>query len=86
MDAEPRSKVHGRATLLWVLIYTTLGIWTLICLFHFYWVLATSLKGPLNIVSGPFYLPLVDYSPSMEAWRYILFDSGTGFSTATSIR
>src|SRR5579864_3359635 len=79
MDAESRSKVLGQARLFWVLIYAALGIWTLICLFPFYWVGATSLKGPLDIVSGPLYLPLVDYSPSTEAWRYILFDSGDRF-------
>jgi multiple sugar transport system permease protein len=79
MDAESRSEVLGRARLFWGLIYAALGIWTLICLFPFYWVVATSLNGPLDIVSGPLYLPLVDYSPSAEAWRYILFDSGGRF-------
>lgn len=62
-----------------VLVYAALGVWTLICLFPFYWAVATSLKEALDIVSGPVYLPFVDYSPSTEAWRYILFDSGDRF-------
>jgi multiple sugar transport system permease protein len=40
-----------------------------------YWILATSLKGPLGIVSGPVYAPFIDYAPSLEAWAYIIFDS-----------
>src|ERR1700751_4131748 len=79
MDAESRSKALGQSTLFWALIYAALGIWTLVCLFPVYWMVATSLKGPLDIVSGPFYLPSVDYSPSMEAWRYVLLDSGNRF-------
>jgi multiple sugar transport system permease protein len=34
-----------------------------------------SLKGPLEIVDGPFYAPFFDYAPSLDAWRYVLFDS-----------
>jgi len=76
---ESRSKVVRQTNRRRALIYAALGVWTLICLFPFYWTVATSLKRPLDIVSGPVYLPLVDYSPSAEAWRYILFDSGDRF-------
>jgi len=55
-----------------VLIYAALWSWASVCLLPFYWVVATSLKGPLEIVSGPFYMPFVDYAPSTEAWSYIL--------------
>ena len=50
-------------------------VWACICLFPMYWILATSLKGPLEIVSGPVYAPFIDYAPSLEAWAYIIFDS-----------
>jgi multiple sugar transport system permease protein len=40
-----------------------------------YWVLATSLKDPLEIISGPVYAPFIDYAPSLDAWAYILFNS-----------
>jgi multiple sugar transport system permease protein len=55
--------------------YAVLGGWACICLFPLYWAAATSLKGPLEIVTGPVYVPFVDYSPSLDAWTYILFDS-----------
>jgi multiple sugar transport system permease protein len=46
-----------------------------VCLFPLYWTAAGSLKGPLEIVDGPFYAPFLDYAPSLDAWRYVLFDS-----------
>lgn len=57
------------------LTYAVLGSWAWICLFPIYWTAAASLKGPLEIVGGPFYAPLFDYAPSLDAWRYVLFDS-----------
>jgi multiple sugar transport system permease protein len=79
MKTETHSKLLRQAKHCQVLIYAALGIWTLICLFPFYWTVATSLKGPLDIVSGPVYLPLFDYSPSVDAWRYVLLNSGGHF-------
>lgn len=58
-----------------VLTYAVLAGWACICLFPFYWTGVTALKGDLAIVAGPFYIPFVDYKPSLEAWAYILFDS-----------
>ena len=57
------------------LIHLLLGVWASVCLFPLYWVAATSLKGPLEIVGGPVYLPFVDYTPSLDPWKCILFDS-----------
>jgi multiple sugar transport system permease protein len=53
--------------------YAVLGLWTLVCLFPFYWIVVTSLKGETEIVRGPFYLPFVDFAPSLDAWAFILF-------------
>jgi multiple sugar transport system permease protein len=58
-----------------ILTYVALGVWAGICLFPMYWLLVTSLKGPLDIVSGPVYAPFIDYPPSLDAWTYILFNS-----------
>jgi multiple sugar transport system permease protein len=58
-----------------VLTYAALVGWTSVCLFPLYWVVATSLKGALEIVTGPFYVPFLDFTPSLDAWTYILFDS-----------
>jgi multiple sugar transport system permease protein len=79
MKTESHSKLLRQPKHCQVLIYAILSIWTLIRFFPFYWTVATSLKGPLDIVSGPVYLPLIDYSPSVDAWRYILFNSGGHF-------
>lgn len=57
------------------LTYAILGCWAWVCLFPLYWTAAVSLKGPLEIVDGPYYAPFFDYAPSLEAWRYVLFDS-----------
>ena len=57
------------------LTYAILGCWAWVCLFPLYWTAALSLEGPLEIVGGPFYAPFFDYAPSLDAWRYVLFDS-----------
>ena len=53
-------------------IYAVLGLWSLICLFPLYWIVITSFKGDPEIISGPFYLPFVDFTPSLKAWAAIL--------------
>jgi multiple sugar transport system permease protein len=59
-----------------VMVYGLLGAWTFIVLFPLYWVLITSFKLPIDVSGGPFYLPFIDYWPSMHAWRYIFVDLG----------
>lgn len=54
------------------LSYLALGIWTLVVLFPLYWLFITSFKLPIDVSSGPFYLPFVDFKPSLHAWDYIL--------------
>ena len=56
-----------------VLTYAALGCWACVCLFPLYWAVAGSLKGPLDMVDGPFYAPFIDYRPALDAWAYILF-------------
>lgn len=55
-----------------ILDYFLLGIWTLVVLFPIYWLVVTSFKLPVDVDNGPFYLPFVDFKPSLHAWRYIL--------------
>ena len=55
-------------------IYAILGLWTLVCLFPIYWFAVTSLKGGAEIGDGPYYLPFADFTPSWDAWIYILGD------------
>jgi multiple sugar transport system permease protein len=55
-----------------VLSYLVLGIWALLILFPLYWLIITSFKISSQVAEGPFYIPFVDFKPSLDAWRYIL--------------
>lgn len=55
-----------------VLSYAAMGVWTFIVLFPLYWLLVTSFKLPIQVYEGPFYIPFVDFQPSLQAWKYIL--------------
>jgi multiple sugar transport system permease protein len=54
------------------LTYLALGIWAVVVLFPIYWLVVTSFKLPIDVNMGPFYIPFVDYKPSLHAWEYIL--------------
>jgi len=54
------------------LSYLALGIWTVIVLLPLYWLVVTSLKIPIQVHEGPFYIPFVDFQPSLHAWDYVL--------------
>jgi multiple sugar transport system permease protein len=54
------------------LCYLALGVWSFVVLFPLYWLLVTSFKLPIDVNSGPFYLPFIDFQPSLHAWEYIL--------------
>ncbi len=56
-------------------IYSVLICWSIVCIFPLYWVFIAALKDENAIIHGPRYLPFVDFAPSSEAWRFILFDS-----------
>jgi multiple sugar transport system permease protein len=55
-----------------LLSYLALGLWTLVVLLPLYWLIVTSLKLPIQVAQGPFYIPFVDFQPTLEAWHYIL--------------
>lgn len=40
-------------------------------MFPLYWTVITSFKTPLAVNLGPFYLPFVDFRPTLNAWRSI---------------
>ena len=66
MSLKPPHRV--RALLVKILTYALLVFWSLVCLFPLYWIVVTSLKGDLEIMRGPYYLPFVDFTPSLKAW------------------
>ena len=68
---EPAS-VDAQAPVAQVVTYALLLLWSLVVLFPLYWVVITSFKGPVEVDNGPFYLPFVDFKPSLHAWRFML--------------
>ena len=50
--------------------------WSLVVLFPIYWLVVTSFKTPYQVDKGPFFIPFVDFQPTLDAWRYILIELG----------
>ena len=67
VDISPAAKV---------LSYVLLFAWAAVVLFPLYWLAITSFKLPVQVDRGPFYLPFIDFQPSLDAWRYILVELG----------
>jgi multiple sugar transport system permease protein len=53
------------------LSYLILGFWAFVVLFPLYWLAITSVKQPIDVNDGPYYLPWVDFQPSLHAWHYL---------------
>jgi len=70
---EPKT-IFTQAPAAKVVTYALLFLWTAVVLLPLYWVVITSVKLPIQVDAGPFYLPFVDYQPSLHAWRYIFVD------------
>ena len=60
-----------------IMTYGLLFLWSLIVLVPLYWVLITSFKGPGEVDNGPFYIPFVDFAPSLAAWDFMLLQNYT---------
>jgi multiple sugar transport system permease protein len=73
---EPQ-RLDGMAPLPGIAIYTLLLLWTLVVLFPLYWVLVTSFKIEVQVDSGPYYLPFIDFAPTLAAWDFMLLQSNT---------
>jgi len=52
-----------------IIAYTMLAIWSVIVLFPIYWIVITSFKDAAAVNQGPYYLPFVDFQPTLDAWR-----------------
>jgi multiple sugar transport system permease protein len=66
-DLSPPAKLAAFAVLLF---------WAFVVLFPIYWLVVTSFKTPYVVDKGPFYIPFVDFQPTLDAWRYILVELG----------
>ncbi|RUV59789.1 MULTISPECIES: carbohydrate ABC transporter permease [unclassified Mesorhizobium] len=86
MNTEPRSlarrlfepaSIDSQAPVAKIVTYALLFLWTLVVVVPLYWVLITSFKGPGEVDNGPFYLPFVDFAPSLQAWDFMLVQNYT---------
>src|SRR5690349_865504 len=73
---EPAS-IEEQAPATKVLTYALLLLWALVVLVPLYWVLITSFKGAGEVDNGPFYIPFVDFTPSLDAWNFMLLENYT---------
>ena len=55
------------------LSYVIMIFWAFVVLFPLFWLFVTSLKLPIDVNTGPFYIPFLEFQPSGHAWEYILF-------------
>lgn len=62
-----------------VFSYSILILWTIIVLFPLYWLIITAFKLPIDVASGPKYIPFVDFIPSMHAWHEMLVENSSDF-------
>ena len=64
---EPR-RIGEMAPATKILLYAVLIGWSLFVIFPVYWLLITSVKTPAAVNEGPFFIPWVDFQPSLHAW------------------
>jgi multiple sugar transport system permease protein len=70
---EPKS-IRQMAPATAIIVYALLIVWAIFVLFPLYWVLITSIKLPADVNAGPVYLPWIDFTPSLHAWRDLFVD------------
>jgi multiple sugar transport system permease protein len=52
-----------------VVAYALLAFWSAFVLFPIYWVVITAFKNAQTVNDGPFYIPFVDFQPTLDGWR-----------------
>lgn len=73
---EPR-RLDEPAPFASFLTYALLAVWSFVVLVPLYWVLITSFKDQGAVQNGPFYLPFVDFQPTLSAWNFMLIENNT---------
>ncbi|MEL6683595.1 MAG: carbohydrate ABC transporter permease, partial [Pseudomonadota bacterium] len=76
---EPR-KIGEMAPATKVLLYAVLIGWSVFVIFPIYWLFITSFKTPAAVNEGPFFIPWVDFQPSLHAWKDLfIYDAADTF-------
>lgn len=58
--------------------YSLLIFWAIVTLLPFYWLVVTTFKLPIDVSTGPKYIPFVDYQPDTHAFDELLFSDVAG--------
>ncbi len=59
-----------------IVAYTILLLWTLVVAIPVYWLIITAFKQPQDINAGATFIPWVDFTPSLHAFRDVIFNQG----------
>ena len=51
-----------------IVLYSALAFWSAFVLFPIYWLIITSFKDAAAVNQGPYFLPWIDFTPSLHAW------------------
>jgi multiple sugar transport system permease protein len=52
-----------------VVAYIILAFWSAYVLFPLYWVVITAFKNAQIVNEGPYFIPFVDFTPTLDGWR-----------------
>jgi len=61
-------------SILRVLSYTLLLVWSVVVLFPLFWMVSTAFKNQLDLFPKRLIIPFVQYTPKLDAFNYILTD------------
>jgi multiple sugar transport system permease protein len=57
--------------------YAILIFWSAFVIFPIYWVVITAFKDAQLVNEGPYYIPFVDFTPSLDGWRRQFVDDAS---------
>jgi multiple sugar transport system permease protein len=60
-----------------VVAYSILIFWSAFVIFPLYWVVITSFKDAQIVNEGPYYIPFVDFQPTLDGWRRQFVDDAS---------
>lgn len=66
-----------------ILVYGTLLLWSVICLFPIYWTITTSFKLPPNVMQGHLIPWVGGFEPSWRGWQSLGLSPDTIFGVST---
>jgi len=70
----PMQTEHQRMSIGRIAGYSVLCAWSVFCGFPIYWLALASIKPVEVLAAPPTYVPFMDFSPTLDAWRFILAD------------